>query len=143
MRHNVTLIAPALGALAFALGAPTAAADSQIPTDRMGATASFQSRGEKFRLWDTACDANAVYIKYQRSGASVRRLSFNGGCHKRELFDRNFTESQHTHSTACVDTPFDVYQCSAGWCYYSAFASLPGWRGPEKAPRRALGVRDG
>jgi hypothetical protein len=117
MRHHVTLIAPALGALAIALGAPTAAADSQIPTDRMGATASFQSHGEKFRLWDTACDGNAVYIKYQRSGASVRRLSFNGGCHKMALFDRNFTEGQQIHYTVCVDIPFDVDQCFAGWRY--------------------------
>lgn len=71
------LVAVLLSALL--VSAPSAMADSQIPSGRMGASASFQSKGEKFRLWDTACDGNAVYILYQRSGATERRLTFSGG----------------------------------------------------------------
>jgi hypothetical protein len=93
-------------------GAQPAAADSQIPSDRMGATASFQSKGEKFRLWDTACDGNAVYILYQRSGAQERRLSLTGGCRQMALFDKDFTEGQTLLYRVCVDIPFDVDQCS-------------------------------
>jgi hypothetical protein len=76
------------------------------------AGASFQSKGEKFRLWDNGCDGHPVYILYQRSGATERRLTFSGGCHQLALFDRDFTEKQTILYRVCVDIPFDVDPCS-------------------------------
>jgi hypothetical protein len=96
-RVIIALVATA----ALLIGTGSAAADSQI---RMpGASASFQSHGEKFRLWDLGCDGSGVLIIYQRGFEQQRTIRFNGGCHQMGLFDRTFVENQSIRYKVCVD----------------------------------------
>jgi hypothetical protein len=98
-----------LGILAVA-GAQPSFADSQIRGD--GVSASFQSWGEKFRLWDTGCDDPGhgadydVYLVYKRYNASKRRIDYSGGCGTMALYDRNFREGQKIDYKVCVNWPW-------------------------------------
>jgi hypothetical protein len=88
-------------AIAVLVGASSASADSAIRLP--GGSASFQSHGEKFRIWDLGCDGNAVYVRYQRGFESEREIRFNGGCHQMGLYDRNFAEHQSIRYKVCID----------------------------------------
>jgi hypothetical protein len=88
-------------------------ADSEIRTE--GASASFQSWGEKFRIWDTGNDDSDVYLIYHRPGAGSPRIDYNGGYGTMGLFDQNFGELQDIYYKVCVDRrPFLRDRCS-GW----------------------------
>jgi hypothetical protein len=92
------------------VGAQPSVADSQVRIN--GASASFQSWGEKFRLWDTGSDGHAVYILYQRAGGSEQRITFNGGYGLMGLYDRNFGELQDIYYKVCVDRQWWRDRCS-------------------------------
>jgi len=77
MRLKVLTVAAYLAAL---LGsAQTASADSWVRTK--GASASFQSYGDKWRVWDTACDGRPVYIRIHHRNGWKQELRFvNSRC---------------------------------------------------------------
>src|SRR4051794_32092311 len=107
-RRVLTAILAVLAALC--ISAPAALADSQIRIS--GASASFQSYGEKFRIWDTACDNDSVYVLYQRGFSTERRINFTDGCNLMGLFDRSFAEHQSIRYKVCVNIPFGTDRCS-------------------------------
>jgi hypothetical protein len=110
--RNRAAVAAATAAVLGALlvWAQPSSADSQVRIE--GASASFQSHGEKFRLWDTGCDGHAVYVLYQRAGGDERRITFNAGCRLMGFYDRDFDELQDIYYKVCVDIPFWPDRCS-------------------------------
>jgi hypothetical protein len=106
-----------LSGLALALGgaaliAPAAQADSSASIS--GARATFTSEGDIFRLYDTKCDDNPVYLRYKVDGGSENRMKFSGGCNKSAKYDKNFSEGSRIEYKACVDIRPGVDKCS-GW----------------------------
>jgi hypothetical protein len=96
----------------LAVGTQQSSADSQVRIK--GASASFQSWGEKFRIWDTGSDDSDVYVVYHRPGAGWPRIDYNGGYGTMGLFDRNFGELQDIYYKVCVDRrPFLRDRCSS------------------------------
>lgn len=102
------VLAAVLGLLLVNAQPSLADSEWRIP----GASASFQSYGEKFRLWDTACDGKSVYIIYQRLGASKREIRFSDGCGLMGLYDRNFAEGQPIAYKVCVNVVLGSDRCS-------------------------------
>jgi hypothetical protein len=118
---RIPVLVAALVSVLALVGAPPTLADSRISMD--GVAASFQSWGEKFRLWDTKCDGNddvngpkggddPVYILYKRWNAKQRRLDYDGGCGTGTLFDLNFREGQIIDWKVCINAPWDFDRCS-------------------------------
>ena len=106
-----------LGAFALALGgaalvAPAAQADSSASIT--GAKATFTSAGEIFRLYDTKCDGNPVYLVYKLRGGSENRMDFSGGCDKSAKYDKDFKEGSRVEYKVCVDIRPGLDKCS-GW----------------------------
>ncbi len=106
-----------LGALALALGgaalaAPAAHADSSAKID--GARATFTSDGEVFRLYDTKCDGNPVYLRYKVNSGGENRLNFSGGCNESATYNLDFAEGALVEYRVCVDIRPGVDRCS-GW----------------------------
>ncbi|WP_158853080.1 hypothetical protein [Saccharothrix deserti] len=113
----VKKVALTLGALALAFGSavlvtPAAHADSSASTT--GAEATFTSDGEIFRLYDTKCDGNPVYLVYKLRGGSENRMDFSGGCDKSAKYDKDFAENSRVEYKACVNINNAVDKCS-GW----------------------------
>jgi hypothetical protein len=116
--RNAAVVVAVLGVLAAASAQPSFA-DSQIKAGDVGV--SFQSWGEKFRIWDNECsdflppnghEDAPVYILYKRWNASERRLDYDGGCHTMGLFDLNFAEGQIIDYKACLNKPLQRDWCS-------------------------------
>jgi hypothetical protein len=105
--------AAAVAALSL-MATPPALADSQVNGDGVGA--SFQSSGEKFRLWDNGCDGHAVYIRYRvfenNRWSSYRRMDYDGGCRTMGLFDLSLPEHMDLQWMACVNRQFLRDRCS-------------------------------
>lgn len=106
-----------LSGLALALGgaaliAPAAQADSSASIT--GARATFTSDGDIFRLYDTRCDGNPVYLVYKLRGGSENRMDFSGGCNQFAKFNKNFAEGSRVEYKVCVDIRPGVDKCS-GW----------------------------
>jgi hypothetical protein len=115
LRRLTLAAAAAAVTLLGVMGTQPSFADSNINGDGVGA--SFQSRGEKFRLWDNGCDGHAVYILYRvdpsdgRIGAQ-RRLDYDGGCRTMGLFDLNLPEKLDVVWKTCVNLQFRRDRCS-------------------------------
>jgi hypothetical protein len=112
-RRGIVATALAVAVLAgmLAFHAQPSFADSEVRNGD-GASASFQSNDEKFRLWDTACDGRPVYLLYQlRTGAPQER-HFNGGCRQMALYDLDFGEGQPIAYKACISIRFAPDDCS-------------------------------
>ncbi|MGB3444844.1 MAG: hypothetical protein WBA97_39405 [Actinophytocola sp.] len=103
-------LALAMAGAAFA--APAAYADSSASTT--GARATFTSHGEIFRLYDTACDGNPVYLVYKINGGSENRHDFSGGCDKSAEYNKSYAEGARVEYKACVNIKPGVDRCS-GW----------------------------
>ena len=106
-----------LGALALALGgaaliAPAAQADSSASVP--GGRATFNSDREIFRVYDTVCDANPVYLVLKFPGGSENRLDFSGGCDKSATYDKEFKEGSSVKYKVCVNVRGGLDKCS-GW----------------------------
>ncbi|MCT2586087.1 hypothetical protein [Actinophytocola gossypii] len=107
-----------LGAsLALAAGgamftAPVAHADSSASTT--GARATFTSYGEVFRLYDTKCDGNPVYLVYSVNNGTENRHNFSGGCGESAKYNKSFAEGAYVEYKACVDIRPGIDKCS-GW----------------------------
>jgi hypothetical protein len=109
----VTLGATAALAMAgAAFTAPAAYADSSAKTT--GARATFTSDGEIFRLYDTSCDGNPVYLVYKISGGSENRIDFSGGCDKSGEYNKSYAENTRVEYKACVNIDLAPDRCS-GW----------------------------
>ncbi|WP_086661034.1 hypothetical protein [Lentzea kentuckyensis] len=107
-----------LGAsLALAVGGamltmPAAHADSSASTT--GARATFQSDGEIFRLYDTGCDGNPVYLVYRINRGSENRHDMGGGCNSSAKYDKSYSEGTRIDYKACVNIQPGIDRCS-GW----------------------------
>jgi hypothetical protein len=117
MSHSRRLAAAlALAAVSLGLmGAGPSLADSRVNGDGVGV--SFQSRGEKFRIWDNGCDGHRVYVLYrlERPGGGFgehRRLDYDGGCRTMGLFRLTIDEGRDIVWNACVDIQFGRDRCS-------------------------------
>lgn len=109
----VTLGATAALALAgAAFTAPAAFADSTANTT--GAKATFTSDGEIFRLYDTSCDGNPVYIIYKISNSSENRIDYSGGCDTNGSYNKSYAENTRVDYKACVNINNLPDRCS-GW----------------------------
>ena len=106
-----TVALAALFISALALNAQPSFADSWVRGS--AASASFQSNGDTFRVWDLKCDGKAVYILYDlRDGKPQRELRHNGGCNSMGLFKRNFPENLPIAYKACVSIRFARDVCT-------------------------------
>ena len=105
-----TAIAALFGA--SLLNGPMAAADSSASIS--GARATFTSHGEVFKLYDTSCDGNPVYLRYKINGGSENRLDYSGGCDTHASYNLSFAEGARVEYRACVDIRPGVDRCS-GW----------------------------
>ena len=109
----VTLGATAALALAgAAFTAPAAFADSTASTT--GAKATFTSEGEIFRLYDTSCDGNPVYIIYKISNGGENRIDYSGGCDTSGSYNKSYAENTKVDYKACVNINNLPDRCS-GW----------------------------
>lgn len=97
-RKIATAAATLVGAVA--LFPSPASADSQAAIE--GARATFTSSGEIFRLYDTACDGNPVYLKYWFNGVE-RRLDHSGGCGTHAAWNLDLPENRRITYQACVN----------------------------------------
>jgi hypothetical protein len=105
-----TAITLAVGGVVLA--APAAYADSRAAID--GARATFTSYGEVFRLYDTRCDSNPVYMVYKVNGGSEHRLDYSGGCGTHATYNLSFSEGARVTYKACVNIRPGFDRCS-GW----------------------------
>jgi hypothetical protein len=113
----VKKVALSLGALALAFGgavlvAPAAHASSSASIP--GAKATFNPDGEIFKLSDTACDDNPVYLRYSLRGGSENRHDFASGCNKSITYNKEFAEGSRVDYRVCVNVRGGVDKCS-GW----------------------------
>lgn len=92
------------------LAAPAAYADSRATIE--GARATFTSHGEVFRLYDTQCDSNPVYLKYKVDGGSEHRLDYSGGCGTHAKYNMSFREGARIEYWACVNVRPGFDNCS-------------------------------
>jgi hypothetical protein len=109
----VTLRIAAAAALAIAalvLSTQPSLADSWVR--QPGASASFQSAGDKFRAWDTACDGRSIYLRYQTRPGAEQRIGFSGGCHQQALWDLELAEDLPIAYRICIDIRFGADDCS-------------------------------
>ncbi|GAA3683217.1 hypothetical protein C8D88_11829 [Lentzea atacamensis] len=102
----------ALAAGGAMLAMPAAHADSSASIP--GARATFTSDGEIFRLYDTSCDDNPVYLRYKVNGGSEERFNFSGGCGKSATYNLDLAEGAKVEYKACVDIRPGIDRCS-GW----------------------------
>lgn len=100
----------AVGGVLFA--APAASADSSATIQ--GARATFTSYGEVFRLYDTQCDSNPVYLVYKVNGGAEHRLDYSGGCGTHATYNLSFGEGVRITYKACVNIRPGFDRCS-GW----------------------------
>ena len=98
----------AIGA-ALLIATPAAYADSSANIG--GAHATFKSKGEIFRLSDTACDSHPVFLDYTVLG-SRHRVDFSGGCGKSSTINLNIPENQTIKYKACVNVQGGPDRCS-------------------------------
>ncbi|MGH4024776.1 MAG: hypothetical protein ACRDRV_09340 [Pseudonocardiaceae bacterium] len=91
------------------IATPAAYADSSANIG--GAHASFKSKGEIFRLSDTACDSHPVFLDYTVLG-SRHRVDFSGGCGKSATINLNVPENQTIKYKACVNIQGGPDRCS-------------------------------
>lgn len=109
MKIKALTVAACMAALL--VGAQTASADSWVRTK--GASASFQSYGDKWRVWDTACDGRSVYIRiHHRSGLKEELRFDNGRCGRMQLFNKEYAEGLPIAYKACVSIRFARDHCS-------------------------------
>lgn len=109
----ITLGATAALALAgAAFTAPAAYADSSAKIT--GAKATFTSDGEIFRLYDTSCDGNPVYLRYKINGGSENRIDYSGGCDTHGSYNKSYDEGDEVEYRACVNIAAGIDKCS-GW----------------------------
>jgi hypothetical protein len=107
-----------LGAsLALAVGGamlamPAAHADSSASIT--GAKGTFTSSGEIFRLYDTSCDGNPVYLVYKINNGAENRHDFSGGCNKSAEYNKSYSEGARIDYKVCVDIRPGIDRCS-GW----------------------------
>jgi hypothetical protein len=114
----VKKVALSLGALALAFGgsvlvAPAAHAgtsSASIP----GAKATFDPNGEIFKLSDTECDDNPVYLRYSLRGGSENRHDLASGCNSSITYDKEFIEGSRVDYRVCVNRRALPDKCS-GW----------------------------
>lgn len=102
----------ALAVAGAAFAAPAAYADSSAKIT--GAKATFTSHAEIFRLYDTSCDGNPVYLRYKINGGSENRIDFSGGCNKNGEYNKSYAEGAKVEYKACVDIRPGIDKCS-GW----------------------------
>ncbi|MFC4852381.1 hypothetical protein [Actinophytocola glycyrrhizae] len=103
-------LALAIGGAAFT--APAAHADSSAK--ETGVKATFTSHGEIFRLYDTSCDGNPVYLVYKINGGSENRHDFSGGCNNSAEYNKSYSEGALVEYKACVNIRLGIDRCS-GW----------------------------
>ncbi len=109
----VTLGATAALAMAgAAFTAPAAYADSTASIT--GAKGTFTSYGEVFKLYDTSCDGNPVYLRYKINGGSENRINYSGGCGTHGTYNKSYAEGARVEYKACVNIELSVDRCS-GW----------------------------
>lgn len=94
------------------INGPSALADSSASTT--GARATFTSYGEVFKLYDTSCDGNPVYLRYKVNGGGENRLNHSGGCDTNASYNLSFSEGAKVEYRACVDIRPGIDRCS-GW----------------------------
>ena len=106
-----------LGALALAIGgaalvAPAAQANSTVSVP--GARAYFTSDGEIFRLYDTKCDNETVYLQYRVNGGPVDREDFPGGCSstRHATYNKDFSEGAEVRYRVCTNPSHAADRCS-------------------------------
>jgi hypothetical protein len=104
-------VAIAVAASGVLLAAPTASASGTATIE--GAQATFQSHGDVFRLYDTRCDGNPVYLVYKVAG-SEHRLDNSGGCGSHSTYNLSFPNGKGISYKACVDKNAWPDKCS-GW----------------------------
>lgn len=75
-----------------------------------GARATFIFYGEIFRLCDTACDGNPVYLEYWFKGIE-RRLDHSGGCGTHATWNLDLPENKRITCQACVNIRSCFYRC--------------------------------
>jgi hypothetical protein len=120
--RKAALLLALLSAFA-ALGAQPSFADSQIKESEVGpgalggvggASATFQSWGEKFRLWDTDCDGRGVYIRYSIGtwDSHDRYVHWHGGCGSMAFKNLDLREGAQVSYTVCVGFKFGTDRCS-------------------------------
>lgn len=105
--------AAALALAGAAFTAPAAYADSSANTTA-GAKATFTSDGEVFKLYDTKCDGNPVYLVYKISGGSENRIDYSGGCGTHGEYNKSYAENTRVEYKACVNIDNGFDKCS-GW----------------------------
>lgn len=111
IRHRLAVLMTLTAAVGSTfLAAPAAYADSSAAIS--GATATFTSYGEVFRLYDTACDGNPVYLKYSVNNGSERRLDHSGGCNTHAVYNLSFAEGARISYQACVNIRPGFDRCS-------------------------------
>lgn len=101
-----------LGALVFggtALIAPAAHADSSASVP--GAKATFTSSPAAFRVYDTACDGNSVYLVY-RIGGRERRLDLSIGCDESVSLGLLIAKGTRIDYKVCVSIKAVPDECS-------------------------------
>jgi hypothetical protein len=120
--RKAALLLALVGALA-AVGAQPSVADTQIKESEVvgplggvgGASASFQSWGEKLRLWDTDCDGRSVYIRYNLGtwDSHDRYVNWHGGCGSMTLKNLDLREGAQIVYRVCVGFKFGIDRCSS------------------------------
>lgn len=95
-------------------GAPADALVTAVYT--RGSRGAWDSTGDKFRISDTKCDGNPVYLKWQWSKEHDRavRLNFDGGCGSSYLFGVQVPSgASYVTFQACENVNNQPDDCSA------------------------------
>ena len=103
----------AMAVVGAAFTTAAASADSSANTTA-GAKATFTSSGEIFRLYDTKCDGNPVYLVYKINGGSENRIDYSGGCDTNGEYNKSYAENTRVEYKACVNINNLPDKCS-GW----------------------------
>ncbi len=91
------------------MATPAAHADSRASIE--GARATFVSNGEVFRLYDTKCDSNPVFLDYTVQGKR-HRIDYSGGCGTHGTYNLSLPENKRITYKACVNIRPGRDRCS-------------------------------
>ncbi|WP_037305214.1 hypothetical protein [Amycolatopsis orientalis] len=110
---NSKLAASAVGILlgAGALIGTAAPAFADNSARITGALAVFTPGGDVFRLYDTACDGDPVYLKYWIHGRETRH-DHSGGCGTHATYNLNLNRGVRVEFQACRNVRFAPDSCS-------------------------------
>ncbi|MFF3547498.1 hypothetical protein ACFYXD_37415 [Streptomyces platensis] len=108
--RNAAIIALTALALTTTSTMPASASTRTIKTT--GAKLKFHSKGDRFVLYDTACDNHEIYVEWNVGTFGPIEEHFSGGCHKHRTFKHKWKKNATVRYHLCRNVQWGSDNCT-------------------------------